>query len=175
MADIRDPAMFMRGRWAWNQYGYEAGFPRKCAFTDVDAVVEFDSRALFIESKYHDGRGPCDYPDVGQMILLRRLLEISGASVVVVYGDATWNSPWAARIVGRSRPEDVFLDWRGEAAVDSRRANLKRVIDASLGLTSATERPGDGQVRGKHFPNRDPNLEGSTTLLAVDLSRKGKP
>lgn len=133
MADIRDPAMFMRGRWAWNAYGYEAGFPRKCAFTDVDAVVEFGGRALFIESKYHDGLGPCDYPAPGQTILLRRLLEVAGASVFVVYGDASWNSPHALRMLGHKKAEDTFLDWRGQE-IEARRARLKHAIDYALGL-----------------------------------------
>jgi hypothetical protein len=133
MADIRDPAAFMRGRWAWNQFGYEADFPRRCAFTDVDAVVEFNDRILFIESKYHDGRGPCDYPNTGQLLLLRRLLEVDGSSVFVIYGDATWNSPQAVRVLGVRKPDDVFLDWRGRD-VDDRRLLLKLEINRALDL-----------------------------------------
>ena len=133
MADIRDPELFMRGRWAWNRYGYEAGFPRRCAFTDVDAVVEFDDRILFIESKYHDGRGPCEYPGIGQVRLLRRLLEISGSSVFIVYGEATGDSPQAIRVLGDTKAGDMFVDWRG-LPTDVRRTRLKGAIDHALGV-----------------------------------------
>jgi hypothetical protein len=57
MSDIQDWGAFMRGRWHWTRFGYEYGFPRGCQFSDIDAVVEFNGRMLFIEAKSYDGIG----------------------------------------------------------------------------------------------------------------------
>lgn len=135
MADIRDWAKFVRGRWEWTRFGYEKGFPRSCQFTDIDATVEFDGRRLVIEPKHHDGIGPCDYPDAGQLMFLRDEVRL-GKAVIVLYGCGACNSPQAARVLGRVRAEDRWEDWRGKD-VEERRELLKREIDRALGLLEA--------------------------------------
>lgn len=130
--DIKDWPAFIRGRWDWHRYGYEDGFPRNCGFTDIDATTEFDGRALVIEPKHHEGTGPCDYPPTGQLILLRDEVR-RGKTVIVLYGCGACNSPQAARILGATRSEDRWEDWRGRS-LDERRKLFKDEIDRAMGL-----------------------------------------
>lgn len=132
MADIKDFAALIRGRWQWKSFGYEESFPRGCGFTDVDATTEFDGRRLVIEPKHHDGTGPCPYPDDGQLGLLRDEVRL-GKAVIVLYGCGVCNSPQAARILGTTRKEDAWKDWRG-LDIEERRKLLKQEIDRALGL-----------------------------------------
>lgn len=134
MADIRDWGAFLRGRWNWTRGGYEAGFPRGCQFTDVDASTEFDGRRLVIEAKMHDGTGPCDYPATGQLLALRDEVGL-GKTVLVLYGCGACNSPQAVRVLGERREGDRWEDWRG-LPIEERRRLLKAEIDAALGLAS---------------------------------------
>lgn len=133
MADVRDWGKFIRGRWDWTRYGYERGFPRGCQFTDIDATVEFDGHRLVIEPKHHDGIGACDYPDMGQLLLLRDEVKL-GKAVLVLYGCGACDSPQAVRILGRVKSEDVWHDWRGKD-IEERRKLLKEQIDIAMGLT----------------------------------------
>lgn len=132
MSDIRDWSAFIRGRWDWTKHGYEKGFPRGCQFTDLDAAVEFDGRRLVVETKHHDGIGPCDYPDIGQLIFLRDEVRL-GKSVIVLYGCGGCNSPQAVRVLGTAKAEDRWEDWRGRDLAERRRL-LKHEIDRALGL-----------------------------------------
>lgn len=132
MADIKDYGAFIRGRWDWDRYGYQRGFPRGCGFTDIDAAVEFDGHRLVIEPKHHDGIGPCDYPPSGQTMFLRDEVKL-GKVVIVLYGCGACNSPQAVRVLGRAKPEDRWEDWRGRD-IEERRGLLKREIDRALGL-----------------------------------------
>jgi len=127
MADVRNWASFIRGRWDWTRFGYEAGFPRGCQFTDVDAVVEFDGRALMIEGKQWDGEGDRpDKPSTGQMLYLKYEVE-AGKTVLVLFGCGCCNNPWAVYDVGR----DEWFDWRGLELAD-RRTRLKHHIDRAM-------------------------------------------
>lgn len=140
MADIRDPERFMAGRWKWTSYGYEFGFPNKCQFTDIDAVVEFSSstgRWLMIEGKHNDGVEPPSYPSSGQLRFLRAFRNLVGddGDVFILYGVAAENEPWALRILGKRRAGDQFIDWRDVPAAEHRRESLKAWIDWSLGVT----------------------------------------
>jgi hypothetical protein len=132
MADINDWAKFIRGRWEWTRYGYEAGFPRGCQFTDVDAAVEFDGRGLVIEPKHHDGIGPCAYPDTGQLGFLRNEARL-GKTVIVLYGCGACDSPQAIRVLGETRTDDRWEDWRGRDVLERRRL-LKQEIDRAMAL-----------------------------------------
>src|SRR5690606_32150316 len=127
MADISDWAAFIRGRWDWRRYGYEYGFPRGCGFTDVDATTEFDGRALVIEPKHHDGTEYMDYPPSGQLALLRDEVR-RGKTVIVLYGCGACNNPHGVRVLGLTRSEDRWEDWRGRP-LDERRKLLKEEID----------------------------------------------
>lgn len=135
MADIRDWGKFIRGRWDWTRYGYEKNFPRKCGFTDLDAAIEIDGKRLVIEPKHHDGFGACDYPDTGQLIFLRDEA-VLGKVVFVLYGCGACNDPQAIRYIGRSRDEDMWIDWRGKPK-DERRRLLHQAINQALGLDAA--------------------------------------
>lgn len=132
MSDIRDWTKFIRGRWNWTLQGYEAGFPRGCQFTDVDAAVEFDGRRLVIEPKHHEGIGPMDYPPTGQLAYLRDEVRL-GKAVLVLYGCAVCNSPWGVRMLGPAKPADRWEDWR-DRGIEERRKQLKYEIDRALGL-----------------------------------------
>lgn len=136
MGSIRDWDRFKAGRWDWTSLGYEHGFPRRCQFSDVDAVTEFDGRILMIESKYNDGVDAPSYPDVGQVRLLRRFRKMFGddGDVFIVYGDAEADEPWALRILGMERSQDLFEDWRTTPNAETRRERFKAWIDWSLGI-----------------------------------------
>lgn len=138
MADIRDWAAFRRSRWDWTRYGYEADFPRGCAFTDIDAATEFDGHSLVIEAKHHDGTGPCPYPPTGQLRYLRQECAL-GKTVLILYGDAERNEPYAVRQLERGRTGDLFSDWRDIPDAGVRRGLLKLLIDAALGLLGVLE------------------------------------
>lgn len=133
MADIRDWGKFIRGRWDWTASGFEKNFPRGCQFTDVDAAVEFDGRMLLIETKHHDGVGSCEYPDTGQLLALRAEVKL-GKTVFILYGCGPCSSPQALRILGKKRPDDRFIDWRGIPSIEERRKLLKYQIDLAQGL-----------------------------------------
>jgi hypothetical protein len=137
MGDVKDWGAFLRGRWNWSKSGYEQGFPRRCEFTDVDATVEFDGRRLVIETKHHDGGDYMDYPDMGQLLSLREEAK-SGRTVFVLYGCGACDSPQGLRIIGATKADDQWLDWRGQA-LDQRRYNLKAWIDWAMGIR--TEQP----------------------------------
>lgn len=137
MADIRDWGAFVRGRWDWTRHGYEAGFPRKCQFTDLDGAVEFDGHSLVIEPKHHDGLGPMPYPDDGQLRFLRNEHKL-GKAVIVLYGCGPCNSPQGVRLLGSTRPEDTWKDWRGRELTERRRL-LKYGIDVALGLVEMSD------------------------------------
>lgn len=134
MADIRDWGKFIRGRWEWTRFGYEAGFPRGCQFTDLDAAIEFDGNRLVIEPKHHDGFGSCDYPDTGQLLFLRDEAKL-GKTVFVLYGCGACNDPQAIRYIGPVKAEDRWLDWRG-LDKEQRRKLLKQEIDTAMRLPS---------------------------------------
>jgi hypothetical protein len=138
MADVRDWGAFLRGRWDWTRGGFEEGFPRNCQFTDVDASVEFDGRMLLVESKHHDGLGPCDYPDTGQLMALRKEVEL-GKTVFVLYGCGPCLSPQALRILGLRRADDQWFDWRDIPSIAERRKALKYQINIAQGLTTDEE------------------------------------
>jgi hypothetical protein len=137
MADIRDWGAFVRGRWDWTKHGYEKGFPRGCQFTDLYGAVEFDGRRLVVEPKHHDGIGPCEYPDTGQLLFLRDEVRL-GKTVIVLYGCGPCNSPQAVRVLGRDRTEDRWEDWRGRDLTD-RRQLLKLEFDRALALVPVAE------------------------------------
>jgi hypothetical protein len=133
MADIKDWGAFIRGRWNWTRYGYEAGFPRGCQFTDVDAAVEFDGRRLVIETKSYDGTGPIFKPEGGQIRYLRDEAGL-GKTVFILYGCGACNDPYAVHQIMR-RPPDPFHDWRGKEK-EERRKLLKYEIDRAMGLVA---------------------------------------
>lgn len=135
MADIQNWASVIRGRWDWQKYGYESAFPRGCQFTDLDAAVEFDGHRLVIETKHHDGIGSCDYPPQGQLIFLRDEVKL-GKVVIVLYGCGVCDSPQAARVLGETKLQDRWLDWRG-LPIEERRRLLKQEINTALGLAGA--------------------------------------
>lgn len=133
--DVRNWGSFIRGRWDWTRFGYEAGFPRGSGFSDLDAVVEFDGRRLLIEAKAYDGTGDLGKPEGGQLRLLRDEAGL-GKTVLVIYGCGVCNDPYAIHQIYR-RPPDRFEDWRGREK-EERRKLLKYEIDRAMGL-SATE------------------------------------
>lgn len=135
MADIRDWGAFIRGRWDWTRNGYERGFPRNCQFTDIDASIEFDGKHLIIETKHHDGTGdfPPPYPPTGQLIALRSEVSRFGKSVLILYGCASCNTPECLCVLGATRNQDKWHDFRMYSAEDRRKA-LKYQIDLALGL-----------------------------------------
>jgi len=136
MADVRDWGRFIRGRWDWTRHGYEAGFPRGCQFTDVDATVEFDGARLVIEAKDYDGLGllPSIYDSrcTGQRRLLRDEAAL-GKRVFVIYGCGVCNDPYAMHELAAHRENDRFADWRGRDK-EERRKLFKAEIDQALGL-----------------------------------------
>lgn len=150
MADIRDWGAFVRGRWDWTRHGYEAGFPRGCQFTDVDATVEFDGRALVIEPKHYDGIGglPNPYSNTGQMLYLRSEVKL-GKAVLMLFGCGPCNDPYAVLEVGMSREGDTPHIWRDPDSglwlpKSERRKRLKNLIDAGMGvMQTATLDMGD--------------------------------
>jgi hypothetical protein len=132
--DIRDWGKFIRGRWDWTRSGYEAGFPRKCQFTDLDAALEFDGHRLVIETKHYDGVGDLPgKPDDGQLRFLRDEASL-GKTVLVLYGCGSCNDPHAMHELGTARAADRFEDWRGLGKPE-RRKRLKYEIDRAMGLT----------------------------------------
>ena len=139
MADVRDWGKFIRGRWDWTRHGYETGFPRGCQFTDVDATVEFDGRALVIEPKHYEGLGlvPSPYSNTGQMLYLRSEAQL-GKVVLMLFGCGPCNDPYAVLRVGKTRSEDVAHQWRDEHGQwlpkGERRQRLKRLIDEAMGI-----------------------------------------
>jgi hypothetical protein len=136
MADVRDWARFIRGRWDWTAHGYEDGFPRGCQFTDLDAAAEIDGHELVIEAKQWDGEGiiPSIYEDrcTGQRRFLRNEAAF-GKRVFVVYGCGVCNDPYALHELGPRHPDDRFMDWRGLGRQE-RRKLFKNEIDRALGL-----------------------------------------
>lgn len=141
MSDIRDWGKFVRGRWDWTRCGYEAGFPRGCQFTDIDASIEFDGHRLMIETKSYDGIGDLPHPPpLGQWRFLRDEVK-QGKEVLIVYGCGVCDDPYAVYDVRRDR----LFDWRGKYDKEVRRRLLKRAIDGALGLLTAENE--SGQVR----------------------------
>jgi hypothetical protein len=138
MADIYSPDAFMQGRWNWTAGGYEANFPRKCQFTDLDAGVEFDGLHLFIECKEYDGPPgicPNDQHDDGQRTFLRSLVSDT-ATVFILFGVAKDNNPWCARVLKPKRIDDNFVDWRSMDAVEDRRVALKELIESAMNVNT---------------------------------------
>lgn len=141
MGDVRDWGKFIRGRWDWGRFGYEDGFPDGCQFSDIDAATEFHRDTcggrLVIEAKAWDGEDLIpsiyDQKDTGQRLLLRDDARL-GKTVFVVYGCGVCNDPYALHVLGASRPEDRFEDWRGLTRQE-RRKLLKAEIDRALGLS----------------------------------------
>lgn len=132
MADIEKYGKFIRGRWEWNRFGYEKGFPGGIGFTDIDAALEHAGDRLVIEPKHHDGFGSCEYPATGQLLFLRDEARL-GKTVFVLYGCGVCDDPQAIRYIGRTRSEDQWLDWRGLDKAE-RRKLLKHHIDRAMGL-----------------------------------------
>jgi hypothetical protein len=132
VADIRNWAEFIRGRWHWKRYGYERGFPRGSGFTDIDAATEFDGRSLVIEPKHHDGIGVYAYPSPGQLGFLRDEVR-RGKTAIVLYGCGACNNPHAVCVLGNSRSEDRWERWSGKD-LRERRHLLKAEIDVAMGL-----------------------------------------
>lgn len=134
MSDIRDWGAFIRGRWNWTRYGYEHGFPRGCQFSDIDAVVEFNDRVLFIETKHYEGVGNLTRPARGQTLLAERLTRDPSTSYLLVYGCGCCNNPQAAWDAATG----ILHDWRTLELVERRR-RLKAVIDAAMDLHPLVE------------------------------------
>jgi hypothetical protein len=136
MADVKNWAAQIRGRWNWTTFGYEKGFPHGCQFSDIDAVTEFLGNRLVIEPKHYDGLGIIPFPeyDDGQVKLLRDEVRL-GKTVFVLSGCGVCDDPYAIRILSARRAEDQFVDWRGRDK-EERRKLLKAEIDRALGLTS---------------------------------------
>lgn len=139
MADVRNWAAQIRGRWDWTKFGYERGFPRKCQFTDVDAAVEFDGQALMIETKHYDGVGPLPgKPATGQLLYLKDEVK-RGKAVLVLYGCGVCDDPYAVYDVGHDqwyRFRDLDGRWHDK---EERRRQLKRHINWALGLPVSAE------------------------------------
>lgn len=134
MADVRDWGAFIRGRWNWKRFGYEKDFPRTCGFTDVDAAVEFDGKALLIETKHYDGIGALPgLPSNGQLWFLQDEVK-RGKYVLVLYGCGVCDDPYAVYDVG-GKQWFKFLDGDGKwQDKEERRRQLKRHINFALGL-----------------------------------------
>lgn len=142
MADIRDWARFIRGRWDWTRFGYEKGFPRGCQFTDVDAALEFGGDRLVIEPKQYDGVGPVpDLPPTGQLRYLQDEAKL-GKTVLVLYGCGVCDDPYAVYDVGRKEwfiwREDETCEWLDK---QERRSRLKRHVDRAMGLLDENGKP----------------------------------
>lgn len=99
-----------------------------------------------IEPKHNDGTKPCDYPDDGQLGLLRDDVRL-GKAVIVLYGCGVCDSPQAIRILHEHKKGacasrdgcaacDEWHDWRG-LDIEQRRKHLKEQIDRALGLKEA--------------------------------------
>lgn len=131
--DVHDWGAFVRGRWDWKKGGYEAGFPRSCGFTDVDAAIEFDGRALKIEAKHWDGLGIIPQVDPGQLRYLRDEAR-RGVTVLIVHGCGPCNDPWAVKRLQPGTADLEFFDWRSEPSKNERRSRLKHLIDEAMGL-----------------------------------------
>lgn len=133
MGDVRDWGKFIRGRWDWTRFGYESSFPRRIAFTDMDAAVEIDGHRLLIETKHHDGLMlGCDYPDTGQLLFLRDEAA-QGKLVMVLYGCGACDDPQAVRYIAPTKQEDQFHDWRGKPKAE-RRQLLHVAINRAVGI-----------------------------------------
>lgn len=139
MADVRDWGLFVRGRWDWTRHGYEAGFPRGCQFTDVDATVEFDGHRLVIEPKHYEGVGslPNPYSNTGQMLYLRSEVALDKV-VLMLFGCGPCNDPYAVLEIADARAGDKAHVWKNDDGIwlpkGERRKQLKRLIDDSLGV-----------------------------------------
>jgi hypothetical protein len=140
MADIRDWGKFLRGRWDWTSGGYETGFPRGCQFTDLDAAIEFDGRALDIETKHHDGEEG-EFPQIswGQLRFLRNEVQL-GKTAIILFGCGPCNDPQGVWVLAPGMV-DRKEDWRGRPK-DERRKLLKYEIDKAMGLASPADGPG---------------------------------
>jgi hypothetical protein len=132
MADVRNEERARR-RWRWTGGGYEELFPRACAFTDIDAAVEFDGRSLLIEVKHHEGAGYLPAVPPGQLRWLRHEAGIPGRKVFVLYGEAEADSPWVLRRIARDLDGDQWRDWRS-LPIEERRRRLKTAVNWALGL-----------------------------------------
>lgn len=101
MSDIRNWDAFKRGRWNWNEFGYERYLTRGCAFGDVDALIESGGRHLFVECKHWgDNDNPLPNPSEpplgipkGQWMSLHRLAHKQDIDVWLFYGDGERNIP----------------------------------------------------------------------------------
>jgi hypothetical protein len=139
MADINNPERFLDGRWAWVKFGYDKGFPRRCTFSDLDAITEFDGYCLGIEAKHHSETDiGFPYPDAGQMGVLRDLVRRK-IVIFVLYGDAQTNDPHGIRIIGENRPGDKFDNWL-PMPLGERRRRLKQAIDEAVGLAPSRDK-----------------------------------
>lgn len=132
MADIRDYEKFIKGRWKWTGFGYEEGFPRGCQFSDIDAITEFDGRALVIEAKEYAPPGILPEIKPGQMRLLRHLAQHS--TVYVVWGIAQLDEPWALKQIYPTYGRDRFENWRDIESREKRHQLFKDEIDWALGV-----------------------------------------
>lgn len=147
MAEIRD-FWLKRHRWDWTKYGYEEGFPRKCAWSDIDGVVEFDEKCAMYEFKRWDGEIGLEHALAeiprGQR-KLHQALRSTGASFFVLFGVPENDDPLAAFVVtsfaGKYRGR--WHDWRG-VPIDVRRKELRGLVrallDASEGPVRAAKR-----------------------------------
>lgn len=129
MADVRDWAAFIRGRWNWTSFGYEKNFPRGCQFTDIDAYTNFDGRSLSVETKQWDGIGKVPVIPTGQ---LRAYKDAAGQTdtVLIVWGCACCNDPLAILNVGTGE----FADLRAHTKPE-RRQFLSASFDKAMGLS----------------------------------------
>lgn len=123
MSDVRDWGQFIRGRWDWKRYGYEAGLPRRCGFGDIDAALELGGRHLIIEAKSWDGEGARPELSFGQGTALRHLAD-EKRTVWVLWGCAGCNNPLAVQSLNSGAEHD----WR-ELPLGERRSEMKRLID----------------------------------------------
>lgn len=131
MSDLHNLEQFIRGRWRWDAFGYQIGFKGKCAFSDIDAMVEFNGRRLLIESKFWNGQDESKLTlQKGQELALQREAGDKGRTVLVVYGDAERNLPLYVLNLNSGSVHDLreLQPWE-------RRWEFKRHIDAAMGVS----------------------------------------
>lgn len=129
MSDIRNPARFLAGRWAWTAGGYERNLG-PCGFGDIDAMLERDGRVLFIECKDGDVWNGWTYPPTGQARALRALAGLDDGAhttVWILYGIAAVNDPQLLVELDAFKPLDRVRDWR-HLGIEGRRVELERLI-----------------------------------------------
>jgi hypothetical protein len=136
MADIRSVEAFMRGRWAWERFGYEKQLPGRIGIGDIDGFVEYRKHHLFIEGKHATNsiKNRFSLP-TGQRLAYESLVASYGGNrLLVVVGDATENNPLGAQVwqmSGGAITKREF-DWT-QCSIEERRKQLDKRIAAFVG------------------------------------------